>query len=93
MRIELETKRGELISVEEVKRVWNEAIIFMRDSLYQLPLKFSDRWASETDGGAIQDEMIRELDVMCRKFAEEGEKVVTQDDENISGEAAENETS
>ena len=58
--------------------------MYMRNSLYELPTKFSDRWASETDGGVIHDELIKELDIMCQKWSEQGEKTISQDeDEDI----------
>ena len=84
LELELQKERRELISVEKVSRYWNEAIMYMRNSLYELPMKFSDRWASEVDGGIIHDELIKELDIMCRKWSEQGEKVISQDeDEDI----------
>ena len=81
LELELQKERRELISVEKVSRYWNEAIMYMRNSLYELPMKFSDRWASETDGGIIHDELIKELDIMCRKWSEQGEKVISQDED------------
>ena len=84
LELQLQKERRELISVEKVSRYWNEAIMYMRNSLYELPMKFSDRWASEVDGGIIHDELIKELDIMCRKWSEQGEKVISQDeDEDI----------
>ena len=47
-------------------------------------MKFSDRWASEVDGGIIHDELIKELDIMCRRWSDQGEKAISQDeDEDI----------
>ena len=84
LELELQKERRELISVEKVSRYWNEAIMYMRNSLYELPMKFSDRWASEVDGGVIHDELIKELDIMCRKWSDQGEKAISQDeDEDI----------
>lgn len=84
LRIELEKERGELISVEKVKRVWEQAIVYLKTNLYTLPDRFSTRWASETDDQVIYDELVAELNFLCNKFAQEGEKVVTQDDEKKS---------
>ena len=81
LELELQKERMELISVEKVSRYWNEAIMYMRNSLYELPMKFSDRWASEVDGGVIHDELIQELDTMCRKWSEQGEKAISQDED------------
>ena len=84
LELELQKERRELISVEKVSRYWNEALMYMRNSLYELPMKFSDRWASEVDGGIIHDELIKELDIMCRRWSDQGEKAISQDeDEDI----------
>ena len=81
LRLALERDRGELIEISEVQRVWNEALVYIKTGLYTLPSRFSERWASETDDGVIYDELVAELDFLCNKFAQEGEKVVTQNDE------------
>ena len=80
LELELQKERRELISVEKVSRYWNEAIMYMRNSLYELPMKFSDRWASEVDGGIIHDELVKELDIMCRRWSDQGEKAISQDE-------------
>ena len=81
LRIELETKRGELISKAEVKRVWERAIVYMKTNLYTLPERFSQRWASESDSEKIYDEFIKELDALLNRFAQDGERVVTGENE------------
>ena len=85
LELELQKERRELISVEKVSRYWNEAIMYMRNSLYELPMKFSQIvGASEVDGGIIHDELIKELDIMCRRWSDQGEKAISQDeDEDI----------
>ena len=81
LRIELETKRGELISVEEVTRGWNEAAIALRTALYTMPLKYSSRWASEQSADVIEEEFTTELDNVLRKLVEAEEEAIKKENE------------
>ena len=78
LRIELETRRGELISKAEVQRVWERAIVYMKTNLYALPERLSQRWASESDSDKIHEEFIKELEALLTMFAADGEKAITQ---------------
>ena len=81
LRIELETRRGELISVEEVQRVWERAIVYMKTNLYALPERLSQRWASEESEDKIYEEFIKELDALLNRFSRDGERIVTGENE------------
>ena len=81
LRIELETKRGELISVEEVTRGWSEAAIALRTALYTMPLKYSSRWASEQSADVIEEEFTTELDNVLRKLVEAEEEAIKKENE------------
>ena len=77
LRIELETKRGELISKAEVKRVWEASLVYIKQGLYTLPSRFSERFASETNDQVIFDELTTEIDALLTRFAQDGERVIT----------------
>ena len=81
LRIELETKRGELISIEEVVRGWNEAAIALRTALYTMPLKYGSRWASEQSAEVIEEEFTTELDNVLRKLVEAEEEAIKKENE------------
>ena len=81
LRIELETRRGELISVEEVTRGWNEAAIALRTALYTMPLKYSSRWASEQSADVVEEEFTTELDNVLRKLVEAEEEAIKKENE------------
>ena len=86
LEIQLAQERAELISKVEVKRVWERAIVYMKTNLYTLPERFSQRWASEGSEEKIYDEFIKELDALLNRFASDGERAVTQKDEDTDTE-------
>ena len=75
-RIELAKKRNEYVLVKDVIRDWNEALLTLKSALYTIPLKYSERWASEKSDQIIHDEIITELDAICTKLAASGEDAV-----------------
>ena len=82
LEIQLATERGDLISVEEVKRVWDASIVYIKQGLYTLPSRFSERWASTTDDQIIFDELTSEIDALLNRFARDGERAVTGENED-----------
>ena len=86
LEISLAKERAELISKVEVKRVWERAIVYIKTNLYTLPERFSQRWASEGSEEKIYDEFIKELDALLDRFASDGERVVTGENEDTDTE-------
>ena len=86
LKISLAKERGELISVEEVKRTWDASLVYMKTNLYTLPERFSQRWASEGSEEKIYDEFIKELNALLDRFASDGERAVTQENEDTETE-------
>ena len=70
LRISYEKERKELLSVAEVKRSWETALINLKNGLYSLPLKLSARFASLDDEVEIHDDFVKELDVLCRRLCD-----------------------
>ena len=81
MEISLAKERSELISKVEVQRVWERAIVYIKTNLYTLPERFSQRWASEESEEKIYDEFIKELDALLDRFASDGERIITQNED------------
>ena len=81
LELELQKERAELISKVEVQRVWERAIVYMKTNLYALPERLSHRWASESDSDKIHEEFLKELDALLSMFAAEGERIITQENE------------
>ena len=81
LEIQLAKERGELISVEEVKRTWEAAIVYMKTNLYTLPERLSQRWASEESEDKIYEEFIKELDALLNRFASDGDRVIAGENE------------
>ena len=86
LRIELETRRAELISKVEVKRIWQASLVYIKQGLYTLPSRFSERFASETDDQVIFDELTTEIDALLTRFARDGERAVTGENEDTDTE-------
>lgn len=86
LEISLAKERSELISKVEVQRVWERAIVYIKTNLYTLPERFSQRWASEGSEEKIYDEFIKELDALLDRFASDGERAVTQENEDTETE-------
>ena len=86
LEISLAKERGELISVEEVKRTWDASIVYMKTNLYTLPERFSQRWASEESEEKIYDEFLKELDALLDRFASDGERIITGENEDTETE-------
>ena len=81
LELELQKERAELISKSEVQRTWERAIVYMKTNLYTLPERFSQRWASEGSEEKIYEEFVKELDALLNRFAQDGERVVTGENE------------
>ena len=81
LRIQLEKERGELVRIEKVVKDWNEALVALKSALYTIPLKYSARWASETNENVIDEEFITELDNVLRKLCEAKEEAIKQENE------------
>ena len=86
LEIQLAQERAELISKVEVQRVWDASLVYMKTNLYTLPERFSQRWASEGSEEKIYDEFIKELDALLDRFASDGERAVTQENEDTETE-------
>ena len=84
LEIQLAQERSELISKVEVKRVWERAIVYIKTNLYTLPERFAQRWASERSEEKIYDEFIKELDALLNRFASDGERIITQNEEDFT---------
>ena len=82
LEISLAKERGELISAEEVSRIWQASILYIKQGLYTLPSRFSERWASTTDDQVIFDELTSEIDALLNRFAQDGERAVTGNNED-----------
>ena len=81
LEISLAKERSELISKVEVQRVWERAIVYIKTNLYTLPERFSQRWASEESEEKIYEEFIKELDALLNRFASDGERIITQNED------------
>ena len=81
LEIQLAKERRDYVSIAEVIRDWEVALTHLRISLYTMPNKFSARWASISSETQIEDEMKKELDVICDKLATAGNDMI-QDDED-----------
>ena len=68
LRLSYEKERKELLSVAEVKRSWETALINLKNGLYSLPLKLSARFASCESEVEIHDDFIKELDALCERL-------------------------
>ena len=86
LQIQLAAERGELISAQEVKCVWDASIVYIKQGLYTLPSRFSERFASETDDQVIFDELTTEIDAILNRFARDGERAVTGENEDTETE-------
>ena len=81
LELQLQKDRSELISKVEVQRVWERAIVYIKTNLYTLPERFSQRWASEESEEKIYEEFIKELDALLDRFASDGERIITGENE------------
>ena len=86
LEISLAKERSELIRKVEVRRVWQESLMYIKQGLYTLPSRFSERFASETNDQVIFDELTTEIDALLTRFARGGERAVTQEDEDTETE-------
>ena len=81
LEIQLAQERAELISKVEVKRIWQASLVYIKQGLYTLPSRFSERFASETNDQVIFDELTTEIDALLTRFARDGERAVTGENE------------
>ena len=79
LEILLAKERREFVSMADVIRDWEIALTHLRISLYTMPNKFSARWASILSETQIQDEMKKELDVICDRMATAGNDMIHDD--------------
>ena len=79
LEIQLAKERRDYVSIADVIRDWEISLTHLRISLYTMPNKFSARWASMDSESQIEDEMKKELDVICDKLAKAGRDVVSDD--------------
>ena len=56
------------MSIDEVKRGWETALITLKNGLYSLPLKLSARFASLDDEREIREDFMKELDALCERL-------------------------
>ena len=74
-KIQLARDRRDFISIADVVRDWNEALITLRQEIYAIPLKYSARWAGILDERIIESELKTEFDRLCTKLADAGNDV------------------
>ena len=79
LEIQLAKERREFVSIADVIRDWEIALTQLRISLYTMPNKISARWASMDSETDIQEEMKKELDVICDRLATAGRDVISED--------------
>ena len=82
LEISLARERNELISVDEVQRIWQASLVYIKQGLYTLPSRFSERWAGITNDQIISDELTTQIDALLTRFAQDGERVVTGENED-----------
>ena len=66
--------------------MWDASIVYIKQGLYTLPSRFSERFASETDDQVIFDELTTEIDAILNRFARDGERAVTGKNEDTETE-------
>ena len=74
-KIQLARDRRDFVSIADVVRDWNEALITLRQEIYAIPLKYSARWAGILDERIIESELKTEFDRLCTKLADAGNEV------------------
>lgn len=74
-KIQLARDRRDFVSIADVVRDWNEALITLRQEIYAIPLKYSARWAGILDERIIESELKTEFDRLCTKLADAGNDV------------------
>ena len=82
-KIQLARDRRDFISIADVVRDWNEAIITLRQEIYAIPLKYSARWAGILDERIIESELKTEFDRLCTKLADAGNEVSGKGEDEI----------
>ena len=81
--ISLNQSWRKLISVEEVTRGWETALINLKNELYTLPLKLSARFASVNDEDKIHDDFIKELDNICNRLVRAEEEATIPESDRL----------
>ena len=81
--ISLNQSWRKLISVEEVKRGWETALINLKNELSTLPLKLSARFASVNDEDKIHDDFIKELDNICNRLVRAEEEATIPESDRL----------
>ena len=79
LAIQLAKERRAYVSIADVVRDWEIALTHLRLSLYQIAPKYGARWASMTSETEIQEEIKKELDVICERLASAGKDVISVD--------------
>ena len=79
LEIQLAKERRSYVSIADVVRDWEIALTHLRLSLYQIAPKYGARWASMTSETEIQEEIKKELDVICERLATAGKDVISVD--------------
>ncbi len=70
-RFDLQIKRGQYVSVEEMTDAWRSRGVMIRDSLLAIPDRLSPRLAAESSPRAIRKMLMTELDRALRACAED----------------------
>lgn len=83
--LELATKRGEVVAIEDVKRSMENVAASLKSAILAMPSKLATRLVGMRDKRAINDVLTGEAEELCRKLQHVADKPV-EDDEEPDGE-------
>jgi phage terminase Nu1 subunit (DNA packaging protein) len=83
--LELATKRGEVVAIEDVKRSVENVAASLKSAILAMPSKLATRLVGIKDKRAVNDVLTGEAEELCRKLQHVGRRPV-EDDEEGDGE-------